>query len=88
MLVIDVLISKELENAKIPIASVTGTNGQTTTSCMVSHMWKKAGKVVGLITTDGVYMNGKFNCSMIFYFFSADGAKESFSRNTNLIKLT
>ena len=33
--------------ARIPIASITGTNGKTTTSRMVAHMWKNAGKHVG-----------------------------------------
>ncbi|QIV95829.1 cyanophycin synthetase [Allofrancisella inopinata] len=57
--VIDMLFPKELGNARIPIAAITGTNGKTTTSRMVAHMWKNAGKVVGLTTTDGVYINGK-----------------------------
>ncbi|AFJ43709.1 cyanophycin synthetase [Francisella orientalis] len=57
--VIDMLIPKEYGNARIPIAAITGTNGKTTTSRMVAHMWKNAGKIVGLTTTDGVYINGK-----------------------------
>ncbi|GAB4222082.1 MAG: cyanophycin synthetase [Francisella sp.] len=61
--VIDMLIPKEHGNARIPIASITGTNGKTTTSRMVAHMWKNAGKVVGLTTTDGVYINGKLTVS-------------------------
>ena len=44
---------------RIPIASITGTNGKTTCSRMVSHMLKSAGKTVGLTTTDGIYVNGK-----------------------------
>ncbi|MDE5003094.1 Mur ligase family protein, partial [Francisella tularensis] len=40
-------------------AAITGTNGKTTTSRMVAHMWTNAGKVVGLTTTDGVYIYGK-----------------------------
>ncbi|AXA34068.1 cyanophycin synthetase [Francisella adeliensis] len=57
--VVDMLFPQELGNARIPIMAITGTNGKTTTSRMVSHMWKNAGKVVGLTTTDGVYINGK-----------------------------
>lgn len=57
--VVEMLFPKELGNARIPIAAITGTNGKTTTSRMVSHMWKNAGKIVGLTTTDGVYINGK-----------------------------
>ncbi|MCC2644240.1 MAG: cphA [Burkholderiales bacterium] len=45
--------------ARIPIATITGTNGKTTTSRMVAHMWKHAGKQVGLTTTDGIYVNGR-----------------------------
>ena len=57
--VVDMLFPKEFGNARIPIMAITGTNGKTTTSRMVSHMWKNAGKIVGLTTTDGVYINGK-----------------------------
>lgn len=47
------------EEARIPMATITGTNGKTTTSRMVAHMWKTAGKQVGLTTTDGIYVNGR-----------------------------
>ncbi|RUS68845.1 hypothetical protein EGW08_023391 [Elysia chlorotica] len=57
--VIDMLFPQELGNARVPIAAITGTNGKTTTSRMVAHMFKNAGKIVGLTTTDGVYINGK-----------------------------
>jgi cyanophycin synthetase len=42
----------------IPIASITGTNGKTTTSRMLAHVMKLAGYTVGLGTTDGVYIDG------------------------------
>lgn len=44
---------------RIPIASITGTNGKTTSSRMVSHILKTAGRTVGLTTTDGIYVNNK-----------------------------
>ncbi len=44
--------------ARIPIASITGTNGKTTTARMVAHIFKMTGKVTGLTTTDGVYIDG------------------------------
>lgn len=44
--------------SRIPIASVTGTNGKTTTVRMVTHIFKMAGQRVGLATTDGVYIDG------------------------------
>ncbi|MGF6786140.1 cyanophycin synthetase [Paraburkholderia sp. 35.1] len=43
----------------IPIASVTGTNGKTTTSRMLAHIMKLAGYTVGLGTTDGIYVDGR-----------------------------
>jgi cyanophycin synthetase len=44
---------------RIPIATVTGTNGKTTTARMVAHILKLAGRTVGLCTTDGVYIDGQ-----------------------------
>jgi cyanophycin synthetase len=44
--------------SRIPIASITGTNGKTTTVRMVNHIFKLAGQRVGLSTTDGVYIDG------------------------------
>jgi cyanophycin synthetase len=43
---------------RVPIASITGTNGKTTTSRMVAHIQKMAGATVGLTTSDGVYIDG------------------------------
>ncbi len=44
--------------SRIPIASITGTNGKTTTSRMVAHIFKMAGRKVGLTSSDGVYIDG------------------------------
>jgi cyanophycin synthetase len=44
--------------SRIPIAAITGTNGKTTTARMVAHIFKLNGNVVGLATTDGVYIDG------------------------------
>ncbi|MEM7172307.1 MAG: cyanophycin synthetase, partial [Pseudomonadota bacterium] len=43
---------------RIPILSITGTNGKTTTARMVAHIFKLSGSTVGLATTDGVYIDG------------------------------
>jgi cyanophycin synthetase len=44
--------------SRIPIATLTGTNGKTTTARMLAHIMKFAGHTVGLTTTDAVYING------------------------------
>lgn len=44
--------------SRVPIASITGTNGKTTVSRMVAHIHKLSGNMVGLATTDGVYIDG------------------------------
>ncbi len=45
--------------SRIPVVAITGTNGKTTTSRMLAHILKMAGKKVGLTTTDGMYIDGK-----------------------------
>ncbi|MEM7167020.1 MAG: cyanophycin synthetase [Planctomycetota bacterium] len=45
--------------ARIPIAAITGTNGKTTTSRMLAHIFKLGGSTVGMTSTDGVYINGR-----------------------------
>lgn len=47
------------ENGRIPIISVTGTNGKTTVTRMVSHVLESLGQTVGLTTTDGIYIAGE-----------------------------
>lgn len=42
---------------RIPIVSVTGTNGKTTTSRMLAHIIRKLGFTVGMTTTSGIYVN-------------------------------
>ena len=58
--VIDMLFPPDLPS-RIPIAAVTGTNGKTTTSRMLSHILKMSGRTVGLTSTDGVYIDGKLS---------------------------
>src|SRR5690606_29281273 len=43
----------------IPIYSVTGTNGKTTTTLMVGHTLRQAGIRTGVTTTEGIYLDGK-----------------------------
>jgi len=42
--------------SRIPIFSVTGTNGKTTTTRLLAHMVKNSGYNVGYTTTDGIYV--------------------------------
>ncbi|MDX2428346.1 MAG: cyanophycin synthetase [Xanthomonadales bacterium] len=44
---------------RIQVASITGTNGKTTTSRMLAHILKTAGHTVGMTSTDGVYIDGR-----------------------------
>ena len=53
--VIDMLFPHE-QSSRIPILSVTGTNGKTTTTRLLAHIYKQTGKVVGYTTTDGTYI--------------------------------
>jgi cyanophycin synthetase len=45
--------------SRIPIVSITGTNGKTTVARMVAHILKMHGERVGLTTTDGIYIDGE-----------------------------
>jgi cyanophycin synthetase len=45
--------------SRIPIAAITGTNGKTTTSRMLSHVLKSCGHIVGNTATEGVYIDGR-----------------------------
>ncbi|UBV44940.1 cyanophycin synthetase (plasmid) [Deinococcus taeanensis] len=44
---------------RMPIISITGTNGKSTTARMVAHILTHAGKTVGLTTSTGVYIGGE-----------------------------
>ncbi|MBP2032361.1 cyanophycin synthetase [Clostridium algifaecis] len=43
----------------IPVVSITGTNGKTTTTRLVAHILNKAGYKVGMTTTGGIYIDNK-----------------------------
>jgi len=45
--------------SRIPIVSVTGTNGKTTTTRLIAHIARYAGHHVGLTTTEGVYIDSE-----------------------------
>jgi cyanophycin synthetase len=54
--VIDMLFP-EGKSSRIPVMAVTGTNGKTTTTRLIAHIMKQAGRRVGYTTTDGIYVN-------------------------------
>ncbi len=42
--------------SRIPIISITGTNGKTTTTRLIAHLMRSVGHKVGMTCTDGVYI--------------------------------
>ena len=51
------LLFPEGSPARIPIVAVTGSNGKTTTTRMIAHIFKGMGRSVGFTTTDGIYID-------------------------------
>jgi cyanophycin synthetase len=49
----------EGDNGRIPIVSVTGVNGKTTTTRFIAHLVGQTGARVGMSTTDGIYVDGR-----------------------------
>lgn len=39
----------------IPLIAITGTNGKTTTTRLIAHLFRRTGAEVGYTTTDGIY---------------------------------
>lgn len=60
--VIDMLFP-DRSTGRIPIIAVTGTNGKTTTTRLISHICKSAGYKVGFTTSDGIYIQNNLMMS-------------------------
>lgn len=45
--------------SRVPIFSITGTNGKTTTTRLIAHILKNSGRTVGFTTTDGTYIGNQ-----------------------------
>ena len=45
--------------SRIPVIAITGTNGKTTVTRLVAHMYTTAHKTVGMATTDGTYLGAE-----------------------------
>jgi cyanophycin synthetase len=56
--IIDMLYPPGTEST-IPVIAVTGTNGKTTTTRLIAHLFRHTGKTVGFTTTDGVYLQNR-----------------------------
>lgn len=44
---------------RIPVCGITGTNGKTTVSRMLAHIWQETGRCVGMSSTDGIAIGGQ-----------------------------
>jgi cyanophycin synthetase len=54
--ILDMLYPNGASSSRIPILAITGTNGKTTTTRLIAHMFRQTKKVVGYTTTDGTYI--------------------------------
>lgn len=46
-------------DGRIPVCAITGTNGKTTVTRMLTHIWQQAGRTVGMTSTDGITIGGR-----------------------------
>ncbi|SMC72403.1 cyanophycin synthetase [Sporomusa malonica] len=44
-------------DGRIPIVAVTGTNGKTTVTRLISHIFRQAGHKTGMTTSEGIYVD-------------------------------
>lgn len=56
--IVEMLYPADSES-RIPIISVTGTNGKTTVTRMIAHVFSHAGTRVGMTTTSGIWIGGE-----------------------------
>jgi len=47
------------DDGRVPVVAVTGTNGKTTVTRLISHLLTANGLRCGMTNTDGVYVNGR-----------------------------
>ncbi|HYE16340.1 MAG TPA: cyanophycin synthetase [Pyrinomonadaceae bacterium] len=55
--ILDALIPEG--DGRVPLFSVTGTNGKTTVTRMIAHVLSASGLRVGMTTTDGIWIGGR-----------------------------
>lgn len=56
--IIDLLFPED-ETTDLPIVSVTGTNGKTTTVRLLNHILSQTGKMVGMTSTSGTFIGDR-----------------------------
>ena len=44
---------------RIPIVAVTGSNGKSTTTRLIGHVFQQSGSKVGITTSEGIFIDGK-----------------------------
>jgi cyanophycin synthetase len=47
------------QTGRVPTVAVTGVNGKTTTTRLIAHILRRAGRYVGMTCTDGIYLDGR-----------------------------
>jgi len=53
------LLYPEGQTGRIPLVAVTGVNGKTTTTRLITHILALTGRTVGMTCTDGIYISGR-----------------------------
>ena len=53
------LLFRPGQPTSIPVIAVTGTNGKTTTTRLIAHLFRHTGVTVGFTTTDGIYLGNR-----------------------------
>jgi cyanophycin synthetase len=56
--IVDLMFAPQ-ENGRIPIVAVTGTNGKTTTTRFIAHLFALQSRCVGMTCTDGIFIDGR-----------------------------
>ena len=49
----------EPDDGRIPVVAITGVNGKSTTTWLIAHLLRTAGRKVGMACTDGMYIEGR-----------------------------